>query len=78
MFRLSLILLFLLLFVASAKAQRRLVVVDVETLEPVTNANVTTHDGVWDGLDGMGERAREEQDIGAESRELRGAHGEPK
>lgn len=47
MFRLSLILLFLLLFVASAKAQRRLVVVDVETLEPVTNANVTTHDGVW-------------------------------
>ena len=46
MIRLSLILL-LLLCQNSTIAQRRLVVVDLETLQPVTNANVTTHDGVW-------------------------------
>ena len=46
MTRLSLILL-LLLCAIGIRAQRRLVVVDVETLVPVTNANVTTQDGVW-------------------------------
>lgn len=45
MTRLSLLLL-LLLCVVSIKAQRRLVVIDVETQEPVTNANVMTKEGV--------------------------------
>lgn len=46
MIRLSLILL-MLIGVVSIRAQRRLVVVDVETLFPVSNANVTTPEGVW-------------------------------
>ena len=46
MTRLSLILLMLLSFIG-IRAQRRLVVVDLETLIPVTNANVTTQEGVW-------------------------------
>lgn len=45
MLRLSTVLL-LLLFFTEVQAQRRLVAIDIETYEPVSNANVRTREGV--------------------------------
>lgn len=41
------IILLLILGYAEIKAQRRLVVIDIETMKPITEVNITTESGIW-------------------------------
>lgn len=41
------IILLLILGYAEIKAQRRLVVIDIETMKPITEVNITTENGIW-------------------------------
>lgn len=41
------IIILLILGRAEIKAQRRLVVIDIETMKPITEVNITTESGIW-------------------------------
>lgn len=41
------IIILLILGYAEIKAQRRLVVIDIETMKPITEVNITTESGIW-------------------------------